>query len=148
MQSEWQIPELADVARLAWRLDGAAVLGGLDWHRARMAAEGRGAPHAHDRRARVLGLHAGDRRERRRGRRPVARDSGHRRLAGIKTIAAVVELVRGSDLPLDGLADHFDNTLVARDHRGKVIGCVALELYGESALPGRLPLLNRSEGRV
>jgi amino-acid N-acetyltransferase len=47
---------------------------------------------------------------------------------------AVLELVRRCDLPLDGLAEHFGDVLVARNEQGDVIGCVALELYGKSAL--------------
>ena len=42
-------------------------------------------------------------------------------------------LLRRSGLPLNGLAEHFSQALVAEEG-GAVIGCVALEIYGETAL--------------
>ncbi|HEY6146494.1 MAG TPA: arsenic resistance N-acetyltransferase ArsN2 [Thermoanaerobaculia bacterium] len=46
---------------------------------------------------------------------------------------AAAELLRASSLPLDGLAEHFARALVAEEEDA-IIGCVALELYGETAL--------------
>jgi amino-acid N-acetyltransferase len=46
---------------------------------------------------------------------------------------AAAALLRASSLPLAGFADHFLDALVA-DEGGAVVGCVALELYGEAAL--------------
>jgi amino-acid N-acetyltransferase len=48
---------------------------------------------------------------------------------------AAAQLLRGAELPLDGLAEHFGNAFVAEtEDRGSVVGCVALEVYGETAL--------------
>ena len=46
---------------------------------------------------------------------------------------AVSELLERSGLPLDGLSDHWETALVARDGT-RVIGSAALELYGRAAL--------------
>jgi amino-acid N-acetyltransferase len=46
---------------------------------------------------------------------------------------AAADLLRASGLPLAGFAEHFAHALVAAD-AGGVVGCVALELYGETAL--------------
>ncbi len=47
--------------------------------------------------------------------------------------SAVLQLLQQSDLPQDGLSDHWATTLVARDG-SQVVGSAALELYGASAL--------------
>jgi len=47
--------------------------------------------------------------------------------------AAVMALLESCELPQDGLSDHLATTLVAR-YSGNVVGCAALELYGEDAL--------------
>jgi amino-acid N-acetyltransferase len=46
---------------------------------------------------------------------------------------AVLQLLRDNALPVDGLADHLANTLVVR-HGDRVVGSVALEVYGDGAL--------------
>lgn len=46
---------------------------------------------------------------------------------------AIEALLRDLALPLAGLADHLASTLVAR-RRGALVGCAALELYGDDAL--------------
>ena len=46
---------------------------------------------------------------------------------------AVLNLLTQSNLPNDGLSDHWATTLVARVN-GKVIGSAALEIYGAAAL--------------
>jgi amino-acid N-acetyltransferase len=48
-------------------------------------------------------------------------------------LPAVLALLSASGLPHDGLAEHFDAALVARDSEA-VVGSAALELYGEAAL--------------
>lgn len=48
-------------------------------------------------------------------------------------LPAVLELLAASNLPRDGLAEHFDAAVVARDGAA-VVGSAALELYGEAAL--------------
>jgi amino-acid N-acetyltransferase len=45
----------------------------------------------------------------------------------------VLALLARSGLPEAGLADHLATTLVARGD-GRIVGCVALELYGDAAL--------------
>src|SRR5262245_44733986 len=42
-------------------------------------------------------------------------------------------LLRDAELPTAGLEDHLENALVAREG-DRVVGCVALELYGDVAL--------------
>ena len=48
-------------------------------------------------------------------------------------LPAVLALLTASGLPQDGLAEHFDAAVVARDGAA-VVGSAALELYGEAAL--------------
>jgi amino-acid N-acetyltransferase len=45
----------------------------------------------------------------------------------------VLALLAQSELPQDGLADHWPTTLVARQAE-QIVGCAALELYGAAAL--------------
>jgi amino-acid N-acetyltransferase len=45
----------------------------------------------------------------------------------------ILELLEEVGLPRDGLANHPSTTLVARGD-GRVVGCAALELYGQAAL--------------
>jgi amino-acid N-acetyltransferase len=45
----------------------------------------------------------------------------------------ILELLEEGGLPRDGLANHLSTTLVARGD-GWVVGCAALELYGQVAL--------------
>jgi len=45
----------------------------------------------------------------------------------------VATLLQDSGLPLDGLDQHFDATIVARDAT-TILGCAALEVYGPDAL--------------
>jgi N-acetylglutamate synthase-like GNAT family acetyltransferase len=53
--------------------------------------------------------------------------------ARAEDVARVKELLRERRLPLDGLDDHVDTLLVARDD-ASVVGSVALELYDGGAL--------------
>ena len=48
-------------------------------------------------------------------------------------LPAVLELLDRSELPRDGLAEHFDIALVARD-RARVVGSAAIERYGDAGL--------------
>lgn len=48
-------------------------------------------------------------------------------------LPAVEALLASAGLPLDGLAEAFATGVVARDER-RLIGCAAVELYGEAAL--------------
>jgi N-acetylglutamate synthase-like GNAT family acetyltransferase len=48
-------------------------------------------------------------------------------------LPAVLDLLSASGLPHDGLAEHFDMALVARDGDA-IVGSAALELYDEAAL--------------
>jgi amino-acid N-acetyltransferase len=47
--------------------------------------------------------------------------------------AAVLQLLDTNRLPTDGLSDHWQTTLVARDG-DRVVGSAALELYADGAL--------------
>jgi len=53
--------------------------------------------------------------------------------AAARDLASICALLRASDLPTDGIAEHVGTTLVARGDDG-VVGCVALGLYGDAAL--------------
>jgi amino-acid N-acetyltransferase len=53
--------------------------------------------------------------------------------AGAEDVERVKELLREQRLPLDGLDDHLDTLLVAREG-ARVVGSVALELYQDGAL--------------
>ncbi|MEP6775194.1 MAG: arsenic resistance N-acetyltransferase ArsN2 [Chloroflexota bacterium] len=48
-------------------------------------------------------------------------------------IGAILALLEQNSLPTEGLVDHVPNILAAREN-GVVVGCVALEIYGDSAL--------------
>lgn len=50
-----------------------------------------------------------------------------------RDLAAVLDLLRRSQLPTDDLERHWPTTLVARCD-GRVVGSAALELYGSGAL--------------
>jgi len=53
--------------------------------------------------------------------------------ARAEDVGRVKELLREQHLPLDGLDDHLDTLLVARED-ARVVGSVALELYDDGAL--------------
>lgn len=46
----------------------------------------------------------------------------------------VLSLLSAVGLPLEGVAEHLDDFLLATDERGQLLGCAGLERYGESAL--------------
>ena len=46
---------------------------------------------------------------------------------------AIFALLTNNNLPVDGLTDHIDTTIIARLD-GLVVGCAALELYLDGAL--------------
>ena len=48
-------------------------------------------------------------------------------------LPAVEALLGSAGLPLDGVADAFRSGVVARDG-GRIVGCAAVELYGDAAL--------------
>ena len=48
-------------------------------------------------------------------------------------LPAVEVLLGSAGLPLDGVADAFRSGVVARDG-GRIVGCAAVELYGDAAL--------------
>lgn len=60
---------------------------------------------------------------------------------------AVYSLLREHQLPVDGLADHLETTLVARDGRGRVLGSAALEIYGNHALLRSVAVAGASRGQ-
>jgi amino-acid N-acetyltransferase len=53
--------------------------------------------------------------------------------AQAQDLAAVLDLLRRSQLPIDDLERHLHTTLVAR-HDGRIVGSAALEVYGSGAL--------------
>jgi len=46
---------------------------------------------------------------------------------------SILQLLRDSGLPVDGLVDHLNTALVARDDTA-IVGCAAIELYADGAL--------------
>jgi amino-acid N-acetyltransferase len=54
-------------------------------------------------------------------------------LASHDDLAAVLQLLRESALPVDGLSEHLPTTLVIRDGP-RVVGSAALEIYPDGAL--------------
>lgn len=46
----------------------------------------------------------------------------------------VLSLLTAVGLPLEGVAEHLDDFLLAKDERGRLLACAGLERYGESAL--------------
>jgi N-acetylglutamate synthase-like GNAT family acetyltransferase len=68
------------------------------------------------------------------------------RRADRRDAGRVAALLRTSGLPVDGLEAALDHALVAsRD--GRLVGCVALELYGESALLRSLAIVPELRGQ-
>ncbi|MGH7644462.1 MAG: arsenic resistance N-acetyltransferase ArsN2 [Gemmatimonadales bacterium] len=53
--------------------------------------------------------------------------------ASAADLPAILDLLRAAQLPLDGLAEHVATTVTAREN-DRLVGCAAVELYGESAL--------------
>jgi len=51
----------------------------------------------------------------------------------VDDLPAVMDLLERNRLPQEGLSEHVETTLVARQQK-RVVGSVALELYGGSAL--------------
>ena len=62
-------------------------------------------------------------------------------------VNAVYELLRAHHLPVDGLAEHVETTLVARDDRGRVLGSAGLELRGNNALLRSVAVVADSHGQ-
>jgi amino-acid N-acetyltransferase len=55
-------------------------------------------------------------------------------------------LLEESRLPLDGLRDHLETTLVAR-REGKIVGSAALELYADGALLRSVAVSQKLQGQ-
>jgi N-acetylglutamate synthase-like GNAT family acetyltransferase len=51
---------------------------------------------------------------------------------------SILQLLRDSGLPVDGLVDHLNTAFVARDDIA-IVGCAAVEIYADGA---RLAVLN------
>ena len=58
----------------------------------------------------------------------------------------VLRLLEQNELPLDGLREHLDTTLVAREG-GEVVGSAALEVYDDGALLRSLAVAPRERSR-
>ncbi|MEW5958258.1 MAG: arsenic resistance N-acetyltransferase ArsN2 [Chloroflexota bacterium] len=48
-------------------------------------------------------------------------------------LAAMLTLLEQSGLPQDGLSDHFEGALLARNGQD-IVGCAAIEIYGQAGL--------------
>jgi amino-acid N-acetyltransferase len=58
----------------------------------------------------------------------------------------VLDLLKQSGLPLEGLAEHVATTLVAR-HSGRIVGSAALETYAEGVLLRSVAVAPDVQGR-
>ncbi|HYN08972.1 MAG TPA: arsenic resistance N-acetyltransferase ArsN2 [Vicinamibacterales bacterium] len=58
----------------------------------------------------------------------------------------IVELLKAEHLPPDGLLDHLDTTLVARQN-GHIVGTAALEVYVDGALLRSVAVASALRGR-
>jgi N-acetylglutamate synthase-like GNAT family acetyltransferase len=58
----------------------------------------------------------------------------------------ILALLGTSGLPLDGLHDHLDTALVARDH-ARIVGSAALERYADGVLLRSVAVLPECRGR-
>jgi amino-acid N-acetyltransferase len=56
------------------------------------------------------------------------------RKATTSDLDEILELLRGSSLPPDGVAEHLSNFFVAGDSTGRLIACAGLEHYGAIGL--------------
>lgn len=65
--------------------------------------------------------------------------------AAAEDAVGIVRLLESHHLPLEGLSPHLASTLVAR-REGAVIGCAALEVYGEDALLRSVAVANVERG--
>jgi amino-acid N-acetyltransferase len=59
---------------------------------------------------------------------------------------AILALVGQNGLPLDGLRDRLETTLVARED-GRIVGTAALELYVDGALLRSVAVTSEKQGR-
>ena len=61
-------------------------------------------------------------------------------------LKAILSLLTQSGLPQDGVSDHIASALVARSNQA-VVGCAALELYGQSALLRSVAVAEKFKGQ-
>jgi arsenate reductase (thioredoxin) len=66
--------------------------------------------------------------------------------AAAQDFDALCALLASVELPTDGLAEHLGTALVAREGE-TIVGCVALELYGDAALLRSLAVTPSCQGR-
>jgi amino-acid N-acetyltransferase len=69
------------------------------------------------------------------GKEPVMRHPTERTIGPVRPeeVEALLALLTNSRLPLDGLRDHLETAIVAREG-GRIIGSAALEVYADGAL--------------
>ena len=66
--------------------------------------------------------------------------------ATISDLSDVRRLLDGHGLPLDGVAEHVDTMIVARDS-GRLAGVAALEIYADGALLRSVAVASQTQGR-
>jgi amino-acid N-acetyltransferase len=59
----------------------------------------------------------------------------------------VLEILSQVNLPHDGVKEHFDGFLVARNGGGRILGCVGLESHGELGLLRSAAVLSEYQGQ-
>ena len=56
------------------------------------------------------------------------------RKAKTSDLSEILDLLRGSSLPSDGVAEHLSDFFVARDSTGRLVACAGVERYGAIGL--------------
>ena len=56
------------------------------------------------------------------------------RKAKTSDLSEILDLLRGSSLPPDGVAEHLPDFFVARDSTGRLVACAGVERYGTIGL--------------
>ena len=59
---------------------------------------------------------------------------------------SILQLLRDSELPIDGLVDHLNTAFVARDGAA-IVGCAAVEMYPDGALLRSVAVTPAARGR-
>jgi N-acetylglutamate synthase-like GNAT family acetyltransferase len=59
---------------------------------------------------------------------------------------SILQLLRDSGLPIDGLVDHLNTAFVARDGAA-IVGCAAVEIYPDGALLRSVAVTPAARGR-
>lgn len=67
--------------------------------------------------------------------------------ASAARLGEVLTILSRAELPHDGVKEHLDGFLVARDEQGRMLGCAGLERYGSLALLRSVAVVAESQGQ-